>query len=106
MESIRINDRCPVEFAVSLIGGKWKLLILYQLMTHQTIRFNELQKMLTPITHRTLTRQLRELEDSGLINRVTYPIVPPKVEYSLSEKGKSLTTILSQLEDWGLNHME
>ncbi|MMZ43473.1 HTH-type transcriptional activator HxlR [compost metagenome] len=106
MESIRINDRCPVEFAVSLIGGKWKLLILYRLMTHQTIRFNELQKMLTPITHRTLTRQLRELEDSGLINRVTYPIVPPKVEYSLSEKGKSLTIILSQLEDWGLNHME
>lgn len=105
LESVSINDRCPVEFAVSLIGGKWKLLILYRLMTHSTIRFNELQKMLAPITHRTLTRQLRELEESGLLNRVTYPVVPPKVEYSLSDKGKSLSTILTHLEDWGLHHM-
>ncbi len=100
-----VEDRCPVEFAVNMIGGKWKLLIINRLIRHPTIRFNELQKMLDPITHRTLTRQLRELEEAGLINRVTHPVVPPKVEYSLTEKGQSLTTILFQLGDWGSKHM-
>lgn len=103
---LTLSDRCPVEFAVNMVGGKWKLLILHRLNLRETIRFNELQKMLSPITHRTLTKQLRELEDSGLVNRVTYPVVPPKVEYSLTEKGSSLTSILVSLEKWGTEHME
>ncbi|QDH21941.1 winged helix-turn-helix transcriptional regulator [Saccharibacillus brassicae] len=97
---------CPVEFTVNLIGGKWKLLVLYQLMTRETVRFNELQRLLGSVTHRTLTRQLRELEQDGLINRAVYPEVPPKVEYSLTSKGKSLTSILLHLQDWGLEHMD
>lgn len=97
---------CPVEFAVNLIGGKWKILVLYQLLRQDIVRFNELQRALGTVTHRTLTRQLRELETDGLIRRKTYAEVPPRVEYSLSEKGKSLTSILIQLQDWGMEHME
>ncbi|MNJ63361.1 putative HTH-type transcriptional regulator YybR [compost metagenome] len=90
---------------MNLIGGKWKLVIMYHLMTREVIRFNEMQKLLGSVTHRTLTRQLRELEKDGLVNRVTYPEVPPKVEYSLTEKGKSLTPVLLQLQKWGVEHM-
>ncbi|MHA7966479.1 winged helix-turn-helix transcriptional regulator [Paenibacillus sp. CAU 1782] len=96
---------CPVEFAVNAIGGKWKILILYQLLNRDMIRFNELQKRLSPVTHRTLTRQLRELEEDGLVNRVVFAEVPPRVEYSFSDKGKSLAPILIQLQNWGLEHM-
>lgn len=97
---------CPVEFTVNLIEGKWKILALHQLMLQETVRFNELQRALGTVTHRTLTRQLRELEADGLIRRKIYAEVPPKVEYSLSDKGKSLTSILIQLQDWGIEHME
>lgn len=96
---------CPVEFAVNAIGGKWKILILYHLLNKDIIRFNELQKSLSTVTHRTLTRQLRELEEDGLVNRVAYAEMPPRVEYSLTDKGHSLTPILLQLQNWGLQHM-
>ncbi|MCL6604998.1 MAG: helix-turn-helix transcriptional regulator [Paenibacillus sp.] len=96
---------CPVEFTVNIIGGKWKILILYHLINNDMIRFNQLQKKLSSVTHRTLTRQLRELEEDGMVNRVTFAEVPPRVEYSLSDKGKSLTPILLQMRDWGLQHM-
>ncbi|WP_046214128.1 winged helix-turn-helix transcriptional regulator [Paenibacillus wulumuqiensis] len=96
---------CPVEFAMNMISGKWKLLILYNLMTDGTVRFNELQRRLDTVTHRTLTRQLRELESDELINRTIYAEVPPRVEYSLTDKGKSLTSILLSLQNWGLEHM-
>lgn len=96
---------CPVEFTVNMIGGKYKLVILYQLATHEVRRFNELRRELPNITPRTLTRQLRELESDGLINRQVYPEIPPKVEYSLSETGKSLNSILLQIENWGLKHI-
>ncbi|MNY76524.1 putative HTH-type transcriptional regulator YybR [compost metagenome] len=74
-------------------------------MYNDMIRFNQLQKKLSSVTHRTLTRQLRELEEDGMVNRVTFAEVPPRVEYSLSDKGKSLTPILLQMRDWGLQHM-
>jgi len=96
---------CPVEVAVNLIGGKWKILILYRLLRQDTVRFNELQRSLGSVTQRTLTRQLRELEADGLVNRTAYAEMPPRVEYSLTEKGNSLTPILLQLQDWGLEHM-
>ncbi|RCW47522.1 winged helix-turn-helix transcriptional regulator [Paenibacillus prosopidis] len=97
---------CPVEFTVNMVGGKYKLLILHQLATHGVRRFNELRRDFLNITQRTLTRQLRELESDGLINRQVYSEIPPKVEYSLSETGKSLYPIFLQIEKWGLDYMQ
>jgi DNA-binding HxlR family transcriptional regulator len=96
---------CPVELTVNLIGGKYKLVILHHLSIHGVRRFNELRRQFPNITQRTLTRQLRELESDGLINRKVYSEIPPKVEYSLSETGKSLHSILLQIESWGLNYI-
>lgn len=91
---------CPVEAALDLIDGKWKGVILYHLQDGP-IRFNELRRRLNNITQRMLTRQLRELEDSGLILRTVYPQVPPKVEYALSDDGRSLAPVIAALHDWG-----
>jgi DNA-binding HxlR family transcriptional regulator len=88
-----------------MVGGKYKLVILHKLSIHGVRRFNELRKDFPNITQRTLTRQLRELESDGLINRQVYSEIPPKVEYSLSETGKSLHSILLQIENWGLNYI-
>lgn len=91
---------CPVEVTLSVIGGKWKGIIIYHLMT-KTIRFNELQRMLPNTTPRMLTKQLRELEQDGVVHREVYPQVPPKVEYSLTDFGRSLIPIVTQMETWG-----
>lgn len=80
---------CPVEATISLIGGKYKAIILWHLVG-KTLRFSELSRLVTSATPKMLTQQLRELEDDGLIHRVVYPVVPPKVEYSLTDFGKSL----------------
>jgi DNA-binding HxlR family transcriptional regulator len=91
---------CPVEATLDLIDGKWKGVILYHLQDG-TIRFNELRRRLNHITQRMLTRQLRELEESGLILRTVYPQVPPKVEYALSDDGRSLAPVIAALHGWG-----
>ncbi|PCJ20398.1 MAG: transcriptional regulator [Candidatus Cloacimonadota bacterium] len=91
---------CPVEIALGLIGGKWKGVILYHLIDGKK-RFNELHKFMPIVTQRMLTKQLRELEADGLIHREVYKVVPPKVEYSLTEKGKPLEAIILALEQWG-----
>ena len=83
---------CPVEATISLIGGKYKAIILWHLVG-KTLRFSELSRLVTSATPKMLTQQLRELEDDGLIHRVVYPVVPPKVEYSLTDFGKSLYPI-------------
>jgi DNA-binding HxlR family transcriptional regulator len=96
---------CPVEAAVDVFGGKWKALILWWL--HQrTWRFAELRRQIPGITEKVLTQQLRELEADGIVDRRVYPTVPPKVEYSLTEYGKSLKRALRALCDWGRIHME
>jgi len=95
---------CPVEAALDSIGGKWKAVILFRLL-EGTRRFNELKRLMPNITQRMLTNQLRELEADGLIHREVYPQVPPKVEYSLTELGLSLKTILVGLKQWGETHM-
>lgn len=91
---------CSVEAAIALIDGKWKSVILFHLMSG-TLRFNALRRLIPGVTQRMLTNQLRELEEDGLIIRKVYAVVPPKVEYSLSSLGESMTPILTALKVWG-----
>ena len=98
MESI-----CPVETTLSLIGGKYKALILWHLSAG-TLRFNQLQKSVTA-TPRMLTLQLRELESDGLVSRTVYPEVPPRVEYAMTDLGRSLMPILTAMRDWGAQYL-
>ncbi|MCX4303228.1 MAG: helix-turn-helix domain-containing protein [Clostridia bacterium] len=91
---------CPVEITMSLIGDKWKVLIIRDLLTG-TKRFGELKKSLSGITQKVLTNNLRQMESSGLILRKVYAEVPPKVEYSLSDTGLSLKPILDSMVEWG-----
>jgi len=97
---------CPVEASVSLIGGKWKCVILWHLLNDGTLRFSALSRRVGNATQRTLTKQLRELEEDGLIHREVYPQVPPKVEYSMTEMGRGLGPILGALKDWGDAHID
>lgn len=96
---------CPVETTLTLIGDKWKVLILRDLLPG-TKRFGELKKSIGNVSQKVLTAQLRTMEDSGLINRTVYAEVPPKVEYSLTELGRSLKPILDALQNWGENYKE
>jgi len=91
---------CAVEAAIGLIDGKWKSVILFHLLSG-TLRFNELGRHIASVTPRMLTKQLRELEEDGLIERKVYAQVPPKVEYSLSPLGRSMEPILLALKSWG-----
>ncbi|WP_434302182.1 winged helix-turn-helix transcriptional regulator [Clostridium botulinum] len=92
---------CTFEITIDLIGGKWKPLIIWHLGTKGTQRFNELKKLIPKITQKMLTQQLRELEADNLVDRKVYAQVPPKVEYSLTDLGKSLMPILSMMCKWG-----
>lgn len=94
----------PFGYTLSMIQGKWRLVILYWLVEHECIRFNELQRLIGSITYRTLSSQLKEMEADGLIIRTEYPQIPPKVEYRLSEKGKSLYPIMQAMCEWGMNY--
>ena len=98
--------KCPVQATINVIGGKWKPLILYYLL-QGTKRYGELTRLLPPeVTQRMLTLQLRELESDGVINRTVYPQVPPKVEYSMTEFGRSLEPILLLMVNWGEEYIE
>jgi DNA-binding HxlR family transcriptional regulator len=91
---------CPVETTLLVIGGRWKALILFHLQD-QTWRFNELRRLIPNVTQRMLTAHLRELERDGVVVRKVYPVVPPRVEYSLSALGQTLTPILMAMAAWG-----
>ena len=91
----------PFGYTLSMIGGKWRLVILYWLVEHEAIRFNELQRKIGTITYKTLSTELKAMEADGLVIRKEYPQIPPKVEYSLSGRGKSLMDVLDQLCTWG-----
>ncbi len=99
------NKNCPVSVTLQLIGGKYKSLLLWHL-TNRILRFNELRKLVPEATPKMLTQQLRELESDGLIHREVYPVVPPKVEYSLTKRGKSLFPILEAMYQWGSGLMQ
>lgn len=88
-------------YTMSLIQGKYKMYILYALAGYGVVRFNELKKYINTISYKTLSSTLKELENDGLIHREEYPQIPPKVEYSLTERGKSLMPILDQMCVWG-----
>ncbi|MFB5265211.1 winged helix-turn-helix transcriptional regulator [Paenibacillus enshidis] len=94
---------CPVESTLDVIGGKWKGIILYHLMSG-TKRFNEFRRLMPGLTQRMLTLQLRELEEDGVVHREVYPVVPPKVEYSLTEFGMTLKPIIMLMKDWGTQY--
>ena len=96
---------CPVEATLDLIGGKYKALILWHLIDN-TLRFNEIGKLIPKATPKMLTQQLRELENDNLVIRKVYPVVPPKVEYSLSDFGRSIIPILDAMCKWGENYLE
>lgn len=98
------NFTCPVEATISLIGGKYKAVILWHLM-NRTLRYSELHKRMPNATDKMLTQQLRELEKDGLISRTVYPVVPPKTEYNLTDFGKSLVPILDEMCSWGKKYL-
>lgn len=95
---------CDKELTLSLISGKWKMFIIWTLNEKGTVRFNEMRRLIPAITQRMLVNQLRELEADEVIQRKVYPVVPPKVEYSLTETGRSLIPILELMYDWGKNY--
>lgn len=97
------NKRCAVGASIEVFGGKWKSIILFHLLAGP-VRFNELQRRVGGITQRMLTKQLRDLEESGLVHREIYPEIPPKVEYSLTRAGMSLEPILHSLKSWGIEY--
>ena len=98
------TETCPVAATMELIGGKYKALILWHL-TESKLRFSQLSKVIRGATPKMLTQQLRELESQNLIHREVYPVVPPKVEYSLTETGRSLMPILIAMRDWGTGYL-
>lgn len=96
----RIEDT-PFGYTLSVIGGKWKMVIIYLLAENQPVRFNDLKRQIGAITYKTLSAQLKELEADGLVLRKEYPQVPPKVEYRLTEKAETLLPVLEGLCEWG-----
>ncbi|HEU4838163.1 MAG TPA: helix-turn-helix domain-containing protein [Micavibrio sp.] len=94
---------CPVEVTLEAISGRWKVMVIHQLLEGAK-RFNQLQRELKGVTHRTLTKQLREMEERGLVIRKDYGEIPPRVEYSLSPLGKSLSPVLTAMHEWGEKH--
>lgn len=103
MADVKELPACPVETTLTLIGDKWKVLILRDLISG-TKRFGELKKSIGTVSQKVLTAQLRAMEASGLVNRKVYAEVPPRVEYSLTETGRSLKPVLDALWDWGMEY--
>src|SRR5262247_593978 len=101
----RKNQKCPAERTLDIIGGRWKVLILWQLFQTER-RFSELLRAVSGITQKMLTQQLRELEKDGIVHRQVYPQIPPKVEYSLTPLGESLRPVVDAMCKWGLRQCE
>jgi DNA-binding HxlR family transcriptional regulator len=104
-DDVPCDGDCPVTTAIGLIGGKWKIMIIWQLR-NRTKRFSELLRLIKGVNKKMLTQQLRELERDGLINRKVYPVVPPKVEYSLTETGLSLQPVIDTISKWGRAYLK
>lgn len=100
------KKNCGLSYTLSLIGGRWKINILGYLLNEQTLRFSELKNRLVGISERMLSSSLQELEKDGLVRRIVYPQVPPKVEYELTDSGKTLKDIISAMDDWGETQLQ
>lgn len=96
---------CPMELTLALIGGKWKALILWHL-GENTLRSGELKRLLPEITPKMMSQQLKELESNGFVNRIVYPQVPPKVEYTLTDSGRKILPVLKVMYQWGLDYID
>lgn len=101
---MKTTEFCPVGITLDMIGGKYKALILWHL-SENTLRFSQLKKLISNATPKMLTQQLRELEANAMIHREVFPVVPPKVEYSLTDLGKSAVPILIAMRDWGAGYL-
>ncbi|MBV1757473.1 MAG: helix-turn-helix transcriptional regulator [Dethiosulfatibacter sp.] len=97
--------RCPLELSMDLIGGKWKCVILWHLRNYH-LRFSQLKRIMPGITPKMLTQQLRDLEENGLVHREVYAVIPPKVEYSLTEDGKTFLPVLNSMYKWGRSYAD
>ncbi|AQR96814.1 MULTISPECIES: winged helix-turn-helix transcriptional regulator [Clostridium] len=104
-EKYDLFGKCPFVTAQKIIAGKWAVVILHNL-SNGTLRFGELQKLLPDLTQATLTKQLRSLEDNGMVRRHVYPQVPPKVEYSLTDIGEDFKSVLDSISVWGEKYIE
>jgi DNA-binding HxlR family transcriptional regulator len=96
---------CPITFFMEKIGGKWKPVVVWLLLKNETMRFNELDKAIQGVTQKMLSQQLKGLEKEGIIKRVVYPVIPPKVEYSLTEKGKTLSELMEGMMKWSKENL-
>ena len=107
MGKVEITPRmnCAVDATMSVIEGRWKTVILCKLYKNGPMRFNQLMREIDGVSPRILTKQLKEMESDGIVKRTSYPEIPPRVEYSITEKGMSLGPILIAMADWGLQNM-
>ena len=100
------NEETSFGYTLSIINGKWKLLIIYYLSKNGVVRYNELQRLIGKITYKTLSSALKEMINDGIVHREEYPQIPPKVEYSLTEKGQTLWPIIQTMCQWGDHNKE
>ncbi|MBP6860846.1 MAG: helix-turn-helix transcriptional regulator [Neisseriaceae bacterium] len=103
LKSTAAPQPCPVAITSGVIGGKWKGVVLFHLLT-DTRRFNELKRLMPGVTQRMLTKQLRELEADGVVSRTVYAVVPPRVEYALTPFGQTLSDVIISMRAWGIAH--
>lgn len=101
-----VSNNCPMRRTLELLSGKWRTHVIYELCKRPTCRFGELKKAVPKITNTMLTNTLRDLEELGIVHREQYNEIPPRVEYSLTEKGKALLPVFTELAKWGENHLE
>jgi DNA-binding HxlR family transcriptional regulator len=101
---MKLATGCPVAFTSRILGGKWKARIIWALVRNEPLRFSEIRRACPPVSDRILTKELRELEECGLISRHAYPVVPPKTEYRLTALGNTLRPVMASMADWGLDH--
>lgn len=106
LEKRQKDFHCSIGFAMTVIGSKWKAIILWHILKNPSIRYGQLKSQIPHISHKVLSQELKHLELDDLIQRVAYPSIPPKVEYSSTEKGESLEHILSELCAWGKEYMK
>ena len=101
---MRFSSPCPVAFTTRIMGGKWKARIVWALIRNDNLRFSQLRRACPPISDRILSKELKELDDWGLVARKEYPVVPPHTEYRLTPLGRTLEPVMSAMANWGLEH--